>query len=82
MNPDEASSAALHLSLEEEINQVGKRVKLINPISWQYLYKFMLDVIRALELGTQEIPTLQQLYLRQSVRKFQKHEHLNASEPN
>ena len=37
MDPDNASSAALHLPPEEGINQVGDSSKVRNSISWQYL---------------------------------------------
>ena len=57
MDPDEASSVALYLTPEVGINQVGESAKLINSRSWKYLIDFMLDMIRALEGGTKEIPT-------------------------
>ena len=56
MDPYEASSTALNLPPEEWINQVGDSDKVRNSISWQYLTEFMLDVIRAPEGETQEIP--------------------------
>ena len=56
--------------------------KVRNSIRWQYLTEFMLDVIRAPEGGTQEIPNFPQVALRQFVRQRQEHQYLTASEPN
>ena len=49
----EVSSEALHLLLEEGINQVCERVKIINSRSWKCLIELMLDVIRVPEGGMQ-----------------------------
>ena len=53
MDPEEASSADLHLPPEEGINQFGESAKVSNPRSCQYLTEIRLDVIRAPEGGTQ-----------------------------
>ena len=47
MDPEEASSAALNLHPEDDINQVVESAKVRNSRSWQYLTEFMLDVIRS-----------------------------------
>ena len=57
MDPDEASLVALCLPPEEGISQVGETEKVIDSISSQYLTELMLDVIRDLEIGTQEMST-------------------------
>ena len=59
MDPVEASSSALHLLPEVGINHQGESDKVRNSISWQYLTEFILDVIKARAVGTQEIPTPQ-----------------------
>ena len=46
----EASSAALHIPPEVGINKVGESNNFINSISWKYLTKFILDVIKASEV--------------------------------
>ena len=56
MDPVESSSASLHLPPEVGINQVGESDNVSNSRSWQYLTELILDVIKALEGGTQEIP--------------------------
>ena len=58
MDPDEASSEALHLPPEVVINQVGEIYKVSNSRSWQYCTELILDVIKAPEGRTQKIPNI------------------------
>ena len=53
MDPDEASSAALHLPPEKDINQVVDSAEVRNYKIWKYLTAFMLDVIRYPYVGMQ-----------------------------
>ena len=57
----EASSSYLRLPPEEGINQVGYTSEIINFNSWQNITDFILDVIKILNRGAQEIPTSTQL---------------------
>ena len=79
MHTYEASSAYIQLPPEEGINQVDESANVRNSRSWKYLTGVMLDVIRAPEGGTQEIPTPQQVPSWKSMRRRHKHRHLNTS---
>ena len=71
MNPYEKSSADLHVPPEEGVKQVVNSYKVSNSRSWQYLTELMLEVIRYLEGGPQEIPTTQKVALHRSVWRMQ-----------
>ena len=58
---------------------MGESAEVSNHRSWKYLTEFMLDVIRAQEGGTQEIPTPQKVDLWKYMRRQKQHRHLTAS---
>ena len=79
MDSVETISSALHLPPEVGINQVGESDSSGNSISLQYLTEFILDVIKYTEVGTQEIPTTQQVASWASMKRRKEHRKLADS---